>query len=174
MRRRAISRSRRRRRFRATAVEPCRGTISPRRGCPASFGYHAMSIRGVRRRRPTRRTAVSEDPRVSRQLRGSPSDVSELRAWKEYESRRAYDPSCAGDSMFPDPNACSCGHESHVCCCAAGSAACNSVSYYSSCEAGKLFGQHACGKVDFSTCQRIIVAPCRTPTPLPIVDGVIS
>lgn len=82
--RRAISLSLLRNRLRVTCVCPWSGTTRPNRGCPRSLARQQMSIRGVRRRRPLRWTAVRSEVRVRRQPRGSPSGFNSLRASKEY------------------------------------------------------------------------------------------
>ena len=92
--RRAISRTRRRTRFRATAELLNRGTTTPSRGCPRSFARQEISSLGVRRRRPSRRTACKSVVRVRRQLRPSPSGVNALRALTGVAPSDACGPSC--------------------------------------------------------------------------------
>lgn len=163
-RRRASSRSLRRRRFRDTADCPCRGTTRPSRGWPTLLGRQSISIRGVRLRRPVCSTVLKSRARWSRQVRGSPSPLNPLDVWTADALSSACVPS-SSDGLGPDgPTASASGPGNHACYCVCDCAAGTSASSLSSRGARNLVVHYSGGKVDFSTPARYNRLPFRTPT----------
>jgi len=114
--RRQASFSRRRSRFRSTAVAWNRGTISPMRGWPTVLSIQMNSRNADRRRRPLARHRRMSAARASRRDRGKLSlSVRPARAWTGGIRSSACAPSSGGARALHGPSDLPSGRGNHAC-----------------------------------------------------------